>query len=241
MVRTKKHWTGRWWWLYLGLLSLYLVSWGQKRFTQQKEGSLGWAWTTDPTISTCALTSKSSKSTERVRQALCPYSPFHSQKALKVATPTTKPEVTLVQLLYRTHRHIVGRRQLLATNCCPSPSGRWPPHPLLGFRVPSDLHVIGLRMTIHRASEDLTSPSSPLWQLQVYQFLLEGVCSCSGCLNCNTFHCREYILILQTLPKKQSGQVLIPWGWRKTKDFKYEHQHSNGQRTFMESKSCVFP
>jgi hypothetical protein len=63
---------------------------GDKSVDPQEEGSLGWAWTTHPPMSTCPLTSPSSTSRESVRPAPCPDSPSPSQKALKVASPTAK-------------------------------------------------------------------------------------------------------------------------------------------------------
>jgi hypothetical protein len=178
MVRPKKHWTGTRWWLYLRLLSTYLASWRQKRWAQQEEGSLVWAWTTDPTISTCPLTYTSSTSRESVRHAPCPDSPSHSRKALKVASPTAKARGDPGPAALQDSPRHCGGRQPLATNCCPSPSGCWPAPHILGFRAPGDFHVICLSLTIHRASEDVagTWPSSTeetawrqfpdaLWQL----------------------------------------------------------------------------
>jgi hypothetical protein len=63
---------------------------GRNRWTQQEGDSLGCAWNTDPTISTCPLTSTSSITRESVRHAPCPDSPSHSQKVLKVAPRAPK-------------------------------------------------------------------------------------------------------------------------------------------------------
>jgi hypothetical protein len=63
---------------------------GRNRCAQQEGDSLGWAWTTDPTISTCPLISTSSITRESVKDAPCPDSPSHRQKALKVAPRAPK-------------------------------------------------------------------------------------------------------------------------------------------------------
>jgi hypothetical protein len=41
--------------------------------------------------------------------------------------------------------------------------------------------------------------------------------------------------------KKAEWASVNSLGLEKTKDFKYEHQHSYGQRTFMKNRRCVFP
>jgi hypothetical protein len=41
--------------------------------------------------------------------------------------------------------------------------------------------------------------------------------------------------------KKAEWASVNSLGLEKTKDFKCEHQHSYGQRTFMKNRRCVFP
>jgi hypothetical protein len=63
---------------------------GAKEVGPTGERQPGVCMKTDPTISTCPLTSTSSTSRESIRHAPCPDSPSHSQKELKVASPTAK-------------------------------------------------------------------------------------------------------------------------------------------------------
>jgi hypothetical protein len=124
-----------------------------KQLGPTEGGSLGWAWTQ-------ILPSPHARSPPRrlqVGRALGTRpvltAPPTARRRQRSRPQPPKSEATPVQLPYRTHRRVVGRRQPLATHCRPSPSGRWPVCPIFSIRVPGVLPVICLSLTFHRATE----------------------------------------------------------------------------------------
>jgi hypothetical protein len=141
--------------------STYLEIWRQKRWAQQEEDSLGCAWTTDPTISTCRLTCTSSTSRESVRHAPCPDSPHPQPEGGEDYPSTTKVEVTPDPAALQDDKW--SHSGMTQTDgyklpLFPSLPGQWPACYILGFRLPGILPTICLSLTFLRVREAVTKP-----------------------------------------------------------------------------------
>jgi hypothetical protein len=76
LIRRKRRWT----WVVVGFKTALHIFWNAagKTVGSNRRRQPGVGMNTDPTISTCPLTSTSSTSRESVRHAPCPDSPSHS-------------------------------------------------------------------------------------------------------------------------------------------------------------------
>jgi hypothetical protein len=158
MVRGRRCCNRGWWCLHLRLLSTYFESWGEtgghKRM--QAVGAVHGPQIL-PTIATHPHTSRWSTTRESMGDVPCPDTPPIIRRHWRSPLKPPKLEVTsgpaALQEDSPTHR---GRRKPL--DKLPPSSGLWPVRPILGFRVPSELPIVCLSLTINRASENVTKP-----------------------------------------------------------------------------------